>query len=179
MQTSKTILQRIANDLNINFGYGFTVYKETLLSSEGNCFGIGIVLINKQYVIKFMLKKEYATYFCYLDKTSDNAFIANDTCSWNVLSDTVKSLLQAQCEAIRIINDTWLKDNETLASAIKTSRAICEATNGIYEECKFPYLYTTEKNKHQIFVSGENRIHIKTFDISLEQALKIIEILEN
>jgi hypothetical protein len=177
MQTSKQLLQKIANALNTKYNYGFTVYKETVLSSEGNCFGIGVAFIGDRYVIKFILKKEYATYFCYLDKTNELAFV-EDHLVIEYFINTVETILKAQESAIKTINDTWLEDNETLANAIKSSKAICETNGGKYQDASFPYLFCTKEKHHQVNVSAQNRINIKTFDITLEQALKIIKILQ-
>lgn len=177
--TPKHLLQRLANDLNLAYPTAcFSVYKETLLS-KNECFGISFLLVNEhQYLIKILLKAEYANYFVHLDKNKTTKFQEKGYAVADYLQAVI-TLIEDQREALEVIKARWATDNHTLAEAIKSSEAIAALTGNECQAMKFPYLFTTKKDYHQINVSAGNRINIKTFDISLEQALKIIKILQN
>jgi len=177
--TPKHLLQRLASDLNLAYPTaGFSVYNETLIA-KNECFGISFLLVNdRQYLIKILLKAEYATYFVYLDKNKTTKFQEKGFAIHDYLQAVI-TLIEGQREALEIIKRQWAIDNGTLAAAMNTSETLAVLTGNVYEEMKFPYLFTTKNDHHQVNVSASNRINIKTFDITLEQAIKIIKILQN
>lgn len=173
------LLQKIADELNLAYPakqFEVVISKNTAIVPKFDCF---VIVFGENNKIKIGLKVEYATYFCYLPPDAKYGFTQTGE---NVVkyAQGIISLIEGLSDAFQMIRERAASDSNLRKAAIHSARTIALAVESLIDKNveTFPVRFATKEDLHRIEVSGDNHIHIETFGITLEQALKIIEILQ-
>jgi hypothetical protein len=177
---SNVLLQKIVIELSVAYPDKKFIFTNDVITSLTDCFEVTFYACNaNQYRVKIGLKKEYINYSAYLEPNKQNSFQSKGE-NPAKYAKSIIDLIEVQANAFQRILERSISDVKMYQDAVISARTIALAVESLITKDldTFPVRFATKKDLHCVQVGADNHIKIETFGITLEQALRIIEILQ-